>query len=103
MNIIYSSRIGNSNKHANLTKLRSSLIHQALFVCIYIYISGKGASHWIPKKRRTRLARRDQNSARILRGLPAKFIHDLQEDYPLVNIQKTMENHHFEWVNQLYL
>jgi hypothetical protein len=21
--------------------------------------------------------------------------------YPLVNIQKTMENHHFSWVNQL--
>jgi hypothetical protein len=21
--------------------------------------------------------------------------------YPLVNIHKTMENHHFEWVNQL--
>jgi hypothetical protein len=24
-------------------------------------------------------------------------------DYPLVNIQKTMENHHFEWENSLFL
>ena len=24
-------------------------------------------------------------------------------DYPLVNIQKTMENHHVQWVNQLFL
>ena len=23
--------------------------------------------------------------------------------YPLVNIQKTMENHRFKWVNQLFL
>ena len=23
--------------------------------------------------------------------------------YPLVNIQKAMENHHFQWVNQLFL
>ena len=23
--------------------------------------------------------------------------------YPLVNIQKTMDNHHFSWVNQRYL
>ena len=25
------------------------------------------------------------------------------DSYPLVNIQKTMENHNFEWVNQLFL
>jgi len=26
-----------------------------------------------------------------------------QLDYPLVNIQKTMENHHFQWENPLFL
>ena len=30
---------------------------------------------------------------------PATF--DVTGGYPLVNIQKTMENHNFEWVNQL--
>ena len=29
--------------------------------------------------------------------------HKVPMDYPLVNIQKTMENHHFQWVNPLFL
>ena len=33
------------------------------------------------------------------------FFHGVCEIkwYPLVSIQKTVENHHFEWVNQLFL
>ena len=27
--------------------------------------------------------------------------NDVDVVYPLVNIKKTMENHHFQWVNQL--
>jgi len=30
-------------------------------------------------------------------------IHTLAVNYPLVNIQETMENHHFQWVNPLFL
>ena len=35
----------------------------------------------------------------------AKTIHFTKHTrmYPLVNIQKTMENHHFSWVNPLFL
>jgi hypothetical protein len=32
--------------------------------------------------------------------MPMKFLNDLSFDYPLVNIQKTMENHDFQWINQ---
>ena len=33
--------------------------------------------------------------------LPTGGVHGISHEQPgLVNIQKTMDNHHFEWVNQ---
>ena len=36
----------------------------------------------------------------LLAALISEFANT---SYPLVNIQKTMENHHFQWVNPLFL
>jgi hypothetical protein len=44
---------------------------------------------WIPK-----------NNATMVEFQPKKYRHLI---YPLVNIQKTMENHHVQWVNPLQM
>jgi hypothetical protein len=40
-----------------------------------------------------------KNEPRIFSRNVCIIVH---AEYPLVNIQKTMENHHFEWENSLF-
>ena len=80
--------------------LQSACWCLACLICVirldFLRSSGSTKLFWIPKLLSIQLQWISHREF-IERKSPTKE----SQDYPLVNIQKTMENHHFYWVNQL--